>query len=253
MKRPTQTRRLEVRKRPQGRIPVLYQNWRDLLFLHWEYDIATVQETLPNGLLVDSFEDRAYIGVIPFFIKDMRPPFLPCLPFLSYFLELNVRTYVYDKDGTPGIWFYSLDANHLLAVLGARLTYSLPYIYSQMSASKDEESKEISYSVKRIGADPSLKTAFIYEPTSHSRLAEPGTLDFFLIERYVLFSHSKLTGKLYQAQIHHEPYPLADVMVRESDKNVFALDGLPTPAGNPIHKTMSAGVNVEIFALDAVK
>lgn len=73
--KPTLEMRLKVRERPQRRTPVMYQKWHDLLFLHWEYDPQIIQRTLPAGLYVDTFEDKAYLGVVPFFMGDVRPRF----------------------------------------------------------------------------------------------------------------------------------------------------------------------------------
>ncbi len=56
-----------ARTRP-ARKPVMYQRLRDLLFLHWEYPAAAIQETLPDGLLVDTFGGKAYLGIVPFFM-----------------------------------------------------------------------------------------------------------------------------------------------------------------------------------------
>src|SRR6266496_5134461 len=119
MKPPTLSDRLVVRDRPTYRSPLIYQNWRSLLFLHWEYNVEAIQNTLPEGLRVDTFAGKAYIGIVAFFMQDVHPRFLPTLPGLSHFQELNVRTYVYDDRGVPGVWFYSLDANQWLAVQAA--------------------------------------------------------------------------------------------------------------------------------------
>jgi uncharacterized protein len=82
--------RLAARARPAGR-PVMYQQWRDLLFLHWEYSTAAIQATLPEGLVVDTFGGKAYLGVVPFFMRNIRPCFLPVMPGISNFMEMNLR------------------------------------------------------------------------------------------------------------------------------------------------------------------
>ncbi len=99
----------------------MYQNWRNLLFLHWEYDVEAIQSTLPEGLRVDTFAGKAYLGIVPFFMEDVHPRFFPTIPGLSDFQEVNVRTYVSDHRGIPGVWFYSLDANQWLANWSKRL------------------------------------------------------------------------------------------------------------------------------------
>lgn len=126
---------LETRKAQQEEpvgTPVMYQTWRDLLLLHWEWDPAEIQELLPPGLYVDTYGDKAYVAVTPFFMNDVRASFLPEIPGTANFLELNVRTYVYDRNGIPGVWFFSLDCNQNLAVMMAKLFYSLPYHSAEM-------------------------------------------------------------------------------------------------------------------------
>ena len=105
----------------------MYQRWSHLLFLHWRWDPAAIQATLPDGLFVDTHENHAYLGVVPFWMDAVRPRFCPPVPGLSWFLELNLRTYVHAADGTPGVWFYSLDCNNPVAVHLARTLFSLPY------------------------------------------------------------------------------------------------------------------------------
>lgn len=70
---------------------MLLQQWRDLFFLHWSCPPDLVEKTLPEGLRVDTYQERAYLGIIPFRIPEIRPFFLP--PLLSLRMqEINVRT-----------------------------------------------------------------------------------------------------------------------------------------------------------------
>src|SRR5215207_2499820 len=127
--------RLRWRERPP-RSPVMYQTWTDLLFAHWEVDPGLLQASLPTGLTVDTWEGRAFVGITPFFMRRVRPRGLPSLPWISYFLEMNVRTYVHDASGAPGVWFYSLDCNQPIAVWIARMLLGLPYRHAGMQARK---------------------------------------------------------------------------------------------------------------------
>ena len=163
--------RLKMRERPQYRTPVMYEKWHDLLFLHWEYDPQTIQGTLPKGLYVDTFEEKAYLGAVPFFMRNVRSRLFPSVLRVSDFQELNIRTYVHDSNGTPGVWFYSLDANHYLAVKTARLFFNLPYFYATMTAEFNPGNKEISYFSHRYGTDSNLKTHFRYRSISDASLA----------------------------------------------------------------------------------
>ena len=109
------------------RRPVMMQGWKNLTFVHWSYHPAVVQRRLPPGLAVDTFEGRAWVGLVAFHMEDIRLPLLPALPYLGTFPETNVRTYVRGPDGRPGVWFDSLDITRLIPVLVALGTYRLPY------------------------------------------------------------------------------------------------------------------------------
>src|SRR5437763_5271452 len=130
--------RLAAREPNARRPQVIYQRWESLLFLHWRLPAARIQATLPQELTVDTFNGDAFIGVVPFFMRNVRPVGLPTMPWISDFQELNVRTYVFDPNGTPGVWFYSLDCNQPLAVIAARALTGLEYRNAEMSAMTGE-------------------------------------------------------------------------------------------------------------------
>lgn len=249
---PTLADRLKMRERPQHRTPVMYETWEKLLFLHWEYDPQAIQKTLPNGLYVDTFDGKAYLGIVPFLMRAIRPRLFPPALGISGFEELNVRTYVYDHTGRPGVWFYSLDANHYLAGKLARLFFNLPYFHADMTAEFSSDKNDISFSSYRHDTDPGWKTRFRYRAISQPSLAIPGTLEFFLIERYVLFAYSK-RHKLYAGRVWHNPYQLAEVEVTHLDEHVLSLDGFRKPSSDPYHKIMSQGVEVDVYGLEELK
>ena len=98
----------------------MLQSWETLTFLHWFYDPQIVRDLLPPDLQLDLFDGKAWIGLTPFKVVNLRPPLLPSLPWISHFPETNVRTYVRGPVGERRIWFFSLEASRLLAVIGAR-------------------------------------------------------------------------------------------------------------------------------------
>src|SRR3954471_18030979 len=108
-------------------------HWDELTFLHWPYPPDVVQRLLPAGLEADAFEGRAWVGLVPFFLRVALPHHVGPVPWMSEFAETNVRTYVRSRStGQSGIWFFSLDAARLGAVLVARATYRLPYFWSRL-------------------------------------------------------------------------------------------------------------------------
>ena len=241
---PTLEHRLAPRLRPaQG--PAMYQSWTHLLFLHWRWDAEDIQVRLPKGLTVDTFDGSAWIGVVPFYMRNIRPRFLPCVPWISNFLELNVRTYVHDENGRPGVWFFSLDCNQPFAVWIARTFFHLPYHHSRMTAQLTG-GNTVDYSNHRLGDD--AKSAFRYTLSPDATLAEPGTLEFFLVERYLLFSNTPRGVRC--GQVHHNPYPMAKATAEAFDTRVLALNDFTPPARPPDHVCGSHGVNVVIYPLE---
>jgi uncharacterized protein YqjF (DUF2071 family) len=225
----------------------MYQKWRDLLFLHWAFEPDVVQRTLPAGLTVDTHDGRAYVGLVPFLMRDIRPRFLPTVRGISDFLEVNVRTYVYDSSGVPGVWFYSLDANQSLAVLLARTLFKLPYFRATMRVDDGGGENAIVYRSQRRQTHG--ETRFVYRGVGALDSAEPGTLAFFLVERYVLFAQGR--RGIRSGRVHHAPYQIQAAQVDDWDTRLFTLNDLPEPARQPDHALYSPGVSVDVFPLTA--
>src|SRR5262249_12997303 len=131
---------------------VMYQSWRSLLFLHWEVAQEPLRRLLPPPLELDLFEGRAYLGLVPFTMKGIRPVYLPPVAGLSNFHETNLRTYV-RLNGVPGVWFHSLDAANPVAVVLARSLFSLPYHRSRMRLDAGQEGT-FSYASERLWPGP---------------------------------------------------------------------------------------------------
>jgi uncharacterized protein YqjF (DUF2071 family) len=178
------------------------QTWDDLLFAHWRVPAETIAQLVPQGLEVDQHDGSAWLGITPFVLTGLRIRGMIPLPRVSTFPELNVRTYVTVED-KPGIWFFSLDAASRVAVEGARRAYKLPYFYARMSAERRGDA--IEYSSSR--ADTSGKSFEArYRPTGEAFNAEPGSLEWFLAERYCLYAVDH--GRLHRADIAHPLWPL---------------------------------------------
>jgi len=225
----------------------MYQQWQDLLFLHWEYPADLIQATLPEGLFVDTFDGGAWLGVVPFFMRNIRPRFLPAVPGISNFLELNLRTYVHDRAGLPGVWFYSLDANQWLAVRIARRFFHLPYEHAKMKADRRPDGR-VRFESTRLNARAGGRSCvFEYAPAGELPRPAPGSLEFFLVERYRLYSQAP--GGLLRGAVFHEPYPLCRPDVTAWDDHLLQLDGFQPTGRRPDHVVMSRGVDVAIFPI----
>jgi len=249
---PSPADRLLARDRPIPERPVLFQRWTALLFLHWRFDPSRIQALLPPGLTVDLHHGAAYLGLVPFFMQDIRPRACPPVPGLSWFLEMNVRTYVHDARGVPGVWFFSLDANQPLAVRIARRFFHLPYEDAAMAAPREEDGT-IRYSVLRAGSSASTRLNYRIPPEGPFLPAAPDSLEFFLAERYVLFAWNPHLRVLHAGRVRHEPYPLVAPEFSLESVAALAPAGFPELESRPPdHALASPGVKVQVFALQRV-
>ena len=228
----------------------MHQNWGKLLFMHWRIDEKLLRPLIPSQLEIDTFDGSAWIGVVPFTMWGIRASFLPPIPGTSAFHELNVRTYIHHR-GVPSVWFLSLDAANKLAVWGARKFYYLPYFNAQMSL--DQTGNTIRYSsLRRDRRGPSAElqaTWTIGERTAGKMPALPGSLEFFLTERYCLHSESK--GQLYTSRIHHQTWPLQTAKLASLNSTMIESHGLPTPEGDPLLH-YAEEISVDIWPLKKV-
>lgn len=245
MPAPTDEARLAARRRPHV-LPVMRQDWHHLLFLHWEVPAASLEPHLPRGLEVDTFEDRAFVGLIPFTINHVHPKGLPPIPSASRFHETNLRTYVHHR-GEPGIFFFSLEAASTLAMLGARAGFGLPYMRARMSMRMEgaDEAPALEFRSERRWPGPKPARLHVRgRGTGPVHLAEPGTLEFFLVERYVLFVQR--AGRLLKARVHHAPYPLRTAEAEVFEESLTTAAGLARPSAPPlVHYARE--VRTEIF------
>jgi uncharacterized protein YqjF (DUF2071 family) len=179
--------------------------WRDLLFMHWPVDAGVLRPLVPPSLSIDTFDGSAWLGVVPFRMSGVRPHFLPAVPGLSNFPEINLRTYVTAQD-RPGVWFFSLDAHSRLAVRLARASFHLPYFDADMSC--DTVNDEIHYrSVRTHRGAPPAEFVARYRPVGEPFESGRGTIENFLTERYCLYSADK-RGVVRRGEVHHRLWPL---------------------------------------------
>ena len=255
------------------------QRWDRLTFLHWRFDPADVTRLLPGGLEAEVFDGAAWVGLVPFYMH-VATGGGHMLPWVSRFAETNVRTYVRNRDGISGIWFFSLDAARLGAVAVARSTYGLPYFWSEMDV--EQSGREIFYRCRRRLPGPAGASSLArIEIGDRIRPADLDERDHFLTARWILFSggiraiggsgvspgrqsappgqhssggirgvappgqHSGAGATRRLARACHEPWPLYRAEARTVDDSLIAAAGLPRGAGDPLVH-FSPGVDVAI-------
>src|SRR5579883_1265557 len=201
---------------------VMTQRWNDLLFAHWPVSPAQITPLLPDNLVVDTFDGEAWVGIVPFWMDQIRMHRWPEIPGANRFPELNLRTYVREAHtNLGGVYFFSLDAANPLAVAGARLFFKLPYYWSKMRIDH-WDNREFRYSSQRRFAK--LPARFRARYRSLGQASDKQGLEQFLTERYALYTADR-GGALFKGNIHHLPWPL------ERAEAEFELNELPAAHG----------------------
>jgi uncharacterized protein YqjF (DUF2071 family) len=152
----------------------------------------------------------------------------------------------------PGVWFFNLEAASTIAVQLARWLFCLPYHYARMFSEHEltpraDEPTSILYAGTRRWPGP-LPASYTIRarPYGPVQPAERGSLEHFLVERYILFTVRK--GRLYQGRVHHTPYPLQSARILSLDETLLAAHGIDRPDMPPLAH-FARGVDVEVFPL----
>ena len=221
--------------------PVMVHWWQQLTFIHWSFPPEAVQRLLPPGLEVQPVDGVAWVGLVPFFMRVGLPRVRP-VRWLSCFPETNVRTYVRDANGEQGIWFFSLDAARLGAVITARATYRLPYFWSSMRVGRQGDT--MTYECRRRWpGSTGARSRAVVEIAERYATAQLTPLDHFLTARWTLYSAPR--RGLHLARAAHPPWPLQRGRLLEIHDDLLPAAGLPPPTGTPlVHYAESVKVQI---------
>lgn len=210
---------------------IMTQSWHNLLFAHWPVDPDALRAKIPPHFELDLFDQRAWVAVVPFSMSNVSPRGVPALPWVSAFPELNVRTYV-RADGKPGVYFFSLDATNVLAVHAARLCFHLPYFTASIAA--EDREGWIHYRSRRTGSrgEPAELVAQ-YRPIGAARAPEAGTLEYFLTERYCLYTVDR-RDRPRRLEIHHPLWSLQPAEAEIRVNTMAEAAGIQLPPAPPL-------------------
>lgn len=215
-------------------------SWHDLLFMHWPVPVDAIRPLIPDLLEVDTFGGRAWIGVVPFRMSDVAPRWMPGIPWLSAFPELNVRTYV-TVDDKPGVWFFSLDATNPIAVRIARTFFKLPYMDANISIKN--EGRGIEYKSRRTHrGEPPAELDIVYQAAGEQFHAKPGSLEYWLTARYCLYAGSH-RGDVFRGDIDHASWPLQPATCTIRSNSMTTAAGIELP-NEPPHLLFASDIAV---------
>ena len=249
----------------------MYQNWRNLLFVHYAIEPQAIQRLLPPGLTVDTHPDAdgremAWLGVVCLLMENVRWRYLPAMPWSANFPELNLRTYVHINGQNPAVWFFSLDASSSLAVRGARMLYKLPYFKARMNARRDGDAFE--YQSERVAGQlyPEPMQGETKLPVNSERVslrarweisgapveAKPESFEFWIAERYLLLAACGMRAdgsrRYKSGLVAHKPYQLQAAKLLEWDDQLVRPT-LGLEVGEPKHVCFSELVRTRVWGL----
>jgi uncharacterized protein YqjF (DUF2071 family) len=208
---------------------IMKLSWHDVLFAHWPVDPQAIAPLVPSQLPIDVHDGAAWVGVIPFHMTNVAPRGVPALPFVSAFPEINVRTYV-TLAGKPGVYFFSLDAGSAVAAAAARALFGLPYFTATIEVTA--EAGTIDYVSRRHATGARIAEFRAgYKPLSPVA-SEPGSLEYFLTERYCLYTVNNGSPRLLD--IHHPKWPLQTAEARIDMNTMARASGIELPPERPL-------------------
>lgn len=225
-------------------IPWLYyQEWNEVLFMHWEMDPEVLKELIPENLELDLYNHKAWVSLVPFTMEKIRPSFLPYFAPISNFHEINLRTYV-TKNGKSGVYFINIGSQKWLSTLLAKKLSGLPYENALIKREFDGAKQKYTSLNKTKGYDFSahFKTSPRTDPKS--------PLEIWLTERYCLYVDQG--ENLYCYDIHHTVWELEQV---EIDPHRFQLNYQVESlklVTYPDHINYSKGIKVVAWAKELV-
>lgn len=252
---------LDHRPYPLSSSPwIMRQTWANLLFAHWELPIERARELVPDCLELDLYDGRAYVGVVPFEMHQVAPRMVPAVRGLSFFPELNVRLYVKHGD-RPGVYFLSLDAANPIAVWIAITLYHLPYHYAEMRSTTidnddGQDKTDIAYFSRRVTRptsrgihSPACQFEARYGPVGEVFASERGSLEYFLTERYCLYT--TWANRLYRGEIQHKPWPLQKAHATFATNTMLDVHGIK-PVHTEPHLLFARSIDTIEWAIEPI-
>tara|TARA_R110002072_G_scaffold222568_2_gene379566 strand:- start:602 stop:1276 length:675 start_codon:yes stop_codon:yes gene_type:complete len=190
-----------------------YQEWNNTLFLHWQVELTELKKLVPKELEIDLFEGKPWVSVVAFTMEKIRPKYLPYLPIISNFDEINIRTYIKKKNKT-GVYFLSIEGGNNLSCKIARRISGLPYRYSNIKRTKN----------RYISSNPEFDDKLNIEFTIGNNIREKTKLDKWPTERYALFQDTE--SSINEFEIHHLEWYINEIDLTELKFNYSRFDKL---------------------------
>ena len=232
--------------------PIMKQEWHNLLFLHWSISPTSIRQHIPNELEIDTYYGAAWIGIIPFQMRKLRPSFAFSIPLISNFTEINLRTYVKDKYNRKGVWFFSLDTQNPLGNWIAQTFFHLNYRFSETEFLTDSTlNNHCKFTLPKTKF-PEQTFSWRHSESTFMPSRNPKSLECFLTERYRLFTYNYNTDTLLTGTLNHEPYQLNRPKLLKYSTDLFTSNGIINPKGYPESILACRETKVNVFSIESV-
>ena len=230
-------------------MPLFTVDWHAAVFSHYAIDPHILQPHVPFQL--DTRDGSAHVSLVAFTQRRMRPSLGG--PVASWLITpiarhefLNLRTYV-RVNGEPGIHFIAEWIPNRLAVLLGPRTYGLPYRLGRLRYACNARARRLN---GRVIARPGHAFAYEAEFSPDFAPAPPGSLDAFLLERYVAFTHH--AGVTRRFQVDHAPWPQQRIDLHIVERSLLELGGAWSRHARFIGANFSSGVSDVIIGAPRV-
>ena len=239
-------------------VALMHQEWHDLLFLHWRIPDVLIRKHIPEELSIDHYDGSAWIGIIPFQMRKLRPTLLPAFTPISDFVEVNLRTYVCDRQQRKGVWFFSLDTKNSLGNWIARTCFHLNYrfAYTDLHREFGTDAPYVSYGLRfpNLSFSEQGEESFIWahDEASFKPSQNKNSLEYFLTERYRLFSYNYRKKQLITGTLSHLPYELNRPKLIAYSTGLFASNGIVFNAQTPESVLACHHTQVKVFPIEVV-
>jgi uncharacterized protein YqjF (DUF2071 family) len=211
-----------------------YQEWNNAVFLHWRVVPDLIRPHIPATVELDTFQGEAWISLVAFTMEKLRVSYLPSVPGVSNFHEINLRTYV-TKDNKPGVYFLSIEAQKLLAVFIAKSISGLPY--KKASIKRNYDGRSNTYLSNNPAKGFALESSYETDTQEYERT----DLDKWLVERYCLYLDPD--NKLFRYDIHHLQWEIKRIELKHL-KLQYKIGDLVLNEKQPDLSHFSPGVKV---------
>jgi len=224
------------------------QTWENLLFMHWRMSPDLLRPLVPDFLEIDLYDDNAWISLVALTVQDASPAMGIPLPWLSFFHQVNIRTYVH-RDGMAGIWLLSTDVDSQLMVAVARRFFHLPYFLA--SCHETHLSGTHRWEVIRRRAYPPAELSLACRQGDLLGETEPGRVEFFLLDRYAVYAAEG--ARLFRGRVHHKPWTIWGGTVKKYRSNMIEVLGIPAPEGEARVHFARSMPQVRVWPMEELK